>query len=153
RADSLKAQIRVAESQAKDIHLGQHATIDTRNGVVAAHVSRIDPAVSEGTVVVDLAIDGALPAGARPDLSIDGTIEFERIPDTLSISRPVNVQEGQSATLFRLIDNGNAAERVKVTFGRASTATIEVRSGLAAGDQVLISDTSAYEKFERIQLR
>jgi HlyD family secretion protein len=153
RADRLKAQIRVAETQAKDIRIGQPATIDTRNGIVNAHVSRIDPAVSEGTVVVDLAIDAALPAGARPDLSIDGMIELQRIPDTLAIGRPVNAQEGRGATLFRVVDNGSAAERVKVEFGRASATSIEVRGGLQAGDQLLISDTSQYEKYPRIKLR
>jgi HlyD family secretion protein len=153
RADKLKAQIRVAETQAKDIRIGQPATIDTRNGVVSAHVSRIDPAVSDGTVAVDLAVDGPLPAGARPDLSVDGTIELERIADALSIGRPVNAQEGRSATLFRLASNGTTAERVNVQFGRASATSIEIRSGLQAGDQVLISDTSTYEKYPRIKLR
>jgi len=153
RADKLKAQIRVAETQAKDVRIGQAASIDTRNGVVSARVSRIDPAVVEGSVVVDLAIDGALPAGARPDLSIDGTIELERIPDALSIGRPVNAQEGRAATLFRLTANGSAAERVKVEFGRLSATSIEIRGGLREGDQVLISDTSAYEKYPRIKLR
>ena len=152
RADRLKAQIRVAESQAKDIRIGQPAAIDTRNGVVAAHVSRIDPAVSEGAVVVDLAIDGPLPAGARPDLSVDGTIELERIGETLSVGRPVNVQEGRSATLYRVMDNGNAAVRITVEFGRASANAIEIRNGLQAGDQVLISDTSAFDKYDRIKL-
>lgn len=150
RADRLKAQVRVAETQAKDIVLGQRATIDTRNGVVAAHVARIDPAVSDGTVLVDLAIDGALPAGARPDLSVDGTIELERVADALSIGRPVNAQEGRTATLFRL--RGDVAERVRVDFGRASSSAIELRSGAREGDQLLISDTSQYEKYERLKL-
>jgi len=153
RADKLKAQIRIAETQAKDIRIGQPATIDTRNGVVNAHVSRIDPAVSDGSVAVDLAIDGALPAGARPDLSVDGTIELERIADALSIGRPVNAQEGHGATLFRLAPNGTTAERVNVQFGRASATSIEIRGGLREGDQVLISDTSSYEKYPRIKLR
>jgi HlyD family secretion protein len=153
RADKLKAQIRVAETQAKDVRIGQPAVIDTRNGIVNARVSRIDPAVSDGTVVVDLAIDGPLPAGARPDLSIDGTIELERIPEALFIGRPVNAQEGRGATLFRLTGNGGTAERVKVEFGRLSATSIEIRGGLREGDQVLISDTSAYEKYPRIRLR
>jgi HlyD family secretion protein len=151
RADRLKAQIRVAETQAKDVRIGQRAAIDTHNGVVAAHVARIDPAVTDGTVAVDLAIDAPLPAGARPDLSVDGTIELERIPDTLSIGRPVNAQEGRTATLFRV--RGNVAERVTVQLGRASATAIEVRSGLNAGDQVVISDTSQFENDERIRLR
>jgi HlyD family secretion protein len=153
RADKLKGQIRVAETQAKDLRIGQPASIDTRNGIVNARVSRIDPAVSDGTVVVDLAIDGPLPAGARPDLSIDGTIELERIPDALFIGRPVNAQEGRGATLFRLTASGSSAERVKVEFGRLSATSIEIRGGLREGDQVLISDTSAYEKYPRIKLR
>jgi len=151
RADRLKAQIRVAETQAKDIDLGQHATIDTRNGVVKAHVARIDPAVSDGTVLVDLAADDPLPAGARPDLSVDGTIELERIADAVTISRPVNAQENRSATLFRVTPNG--AERVRVDYGRASATAIEVRNGLKPGDEVIISDTSAFEKYERIKLQ
>jgi len=153
RADKLKGQIRVAETQAKDVRIGQPASIDTRNGIVSARVSRIDPAVVEGTVVVDLAIDAPLPAGARPDLSIDGTIELERIPEALFVGRPVNAQEGRDATLFRLNGNGSTAERVKVAFGRLSATSIEIRGGLREGDQVLISDTSAYEKYPRIKLR
>ncbi|HEV7923003.1 MAG TPA: HlyD family efflux transporter periplasmic adaptor subunit [Thermoanaerobaculia bacterium] len=151
RADKLKAQIRVAETQAKDIAIGQQATIDTRNGVVKAHVTRIDPAVSDGTVLVDLVADEPLPAGARPDLSVDGDIELERIADTLSINRPVNAQEGRGATLFRVTKDG--AERVKVDFGRASATAIEIRHGLKEGDEVVISDTSAFEKYERIKLQ
>ena len=150
RADKLKAQIRVAETQAKDVAVGQQATIDTRNGVVKAHVTRIDPAVSDGTVLVDLAADEPLPAGARPDLSVDGTIELERIPDALSINRPVNAQEGRTATLFRVSSGG--AERVKVELGRASATAIEIKQGLKEGDEVVISDTSAYEKYDRIRL-
>ncbi|HKO55132.1 MAG TPA: HlyD family efflux transporter periplasmic adaptor subunit [Thermoanaerobaculia bacterium] len=151
RADKLKAQVRVAETQAKDIAVGQQASIDTRNGVVKAHVARIDPAVNDGTVLVDLAADEPLPAGARPDLSVDGTIELERIADTLTINRPVNAQEGRTATLFRLTKDG--AERVKVAFGRASATSIEIRQGLKEGDEVLISDTSAFEKYERIKVQ
>ena len=153
RADRLKAQIRIAEVQAKDIQLGQAAAVDTRNGIAAARVARIDPAVSDGTVIVDLAPTAALPAGARPDLSVDGTIELERIADTLSIGRPVNAQEGRTATLFRVREGGAEAERVAVEYGRASASSIEIRRGLRAGDSVVISDTSAFEKYERIRLR
>ena len=130
--------------------VGQRASIDTRKGVVAAHVTRIDPAVSEGTVLVDLAIDGPLPAGARPDLSVDGTIELERIADALSIGRPVAAQEGRTATLFRL--RGDVAERVRVDLGRASATAIEVRGGVREGDQLIISDTSQFEKYDRLKL-
>jgi HlyD family secretion protein len=153
RADRLKAQIRVAEVQAKDVRIGQDATVDTHNGIVAARVARIDPAVSDGTVIVDLAMTGPLPAGSRPDLSIDGTIELERIPDTLSIARPVNAQEGRTATLYRLRPDGTTADRVQVEYGRASASAIEIRRGLNAGDSIVISDTSTYEKYDRIRLK
>jgi HlyD family secretion protein len=152
RPDRLKAEIRVPETQAKDITIGQLAKVDTRNGVVEARVSRIDPAVREGTVTVDLTVTGQLPAGARPDLTVDATIELERLPDVLSMSRPVNGQEGGSMTLFKVVEEGKAAVPVKVTLGRASATSIEVRGGLTAGDQVLVSDTSSFEKYERIQL-
>jgi HlyD family secretion protein len=152
RPDRLKAEIRVPETQAKDITIGQLAKVDTRNGVVEARVSRIDPAVREGTVTVDLTVTGQLPAGARPDLTVDATIELERLPDVLSMSRPVNGQEGGSMTLFKVVEEGKAAVPVKVTLGRASATSIEVRGGLTAGDQVLVSDTSAFEKYERIRL-
>jgi len=153
RPDRLKAEIRIAETQAKDVAVGQHAQIDTRNGVVAATVSRIDPAVREGTVTVDLRIDGPLPPGSRPDLSIDGTITLERIPETLSINRPVSAQEGGSGKVFKIVDGGNSATRVNVTYGRASATSIEIRSGLAAGDQVIVSDTSQYDSSDRIKLK
>lgn len=150
--DRLKAEIRVPEIQAKDIAIGQPAKVDTRNGIVDAQVARIDPAVREGTVTVDLAITGPLPAGARPDLTVDATIELERLADVLSVSRPVSAQEGGSMTLFKVVDDGRAAVPVKVTLGRASAGAIEIRGGLRAGEQVLVSDTSAYEKYQRIHL-
>jgi len=153
RPDRLKAEVRVAETQAKDVAVGQHAEIDTRNGVVPATVSRIDPSVREGTVTVDLRIDGPLPPGARPDLSIDGTITLERIPETLSISRPVSAQEGGSGHVFKVADGGSSATRVNVTYGRASATSIEIRSGLAAGDQVIVSDTSQYDSSDRLRLK
>ncbi|HEX6099659.1 MAG TPA: HlyD family efflux transporter periplasmic adaptor subunit [Thermoanaerobaculia bacterium] len=147
----LKAEIRVAETQAKDLVTGQIAQIDTRNGVVAARVARIDPAASNGTVLVDLSIDGALPAGARPDLSVDATIELEKLADVLHVARPVRAQENTSGNVFRV--DGNKATRVKVEFGRASASDIEIRSGLAAGDRVIVSDDSSYEKFDVIQIK
>lgn len=150
--DRLKAEIRIPEMQAKDIALGQLARVDTRNGVVDARVARIDPAVREGTVTVDLTITGPLPAGARPDLTVDATIVLERLPDVLSLSRPAGAQEGGTMTLFKVVDDGKAAVPVKVTLGRASANAIEIRGGLAAGDSVLVSDTSSYEKYPRIQL-
>ena len=152
RPDRLKAEIRVPEIQAKDISIGQLAKVDTRNGIAEARVSRIDPAVREGTVTVDLTITGQLPAGARPDLTVDATIELERLPDVLYVSRPVSAQEGGSMTLFKVIDDGQAAVPVKATLGRASASAIEIRGGLNAGEQVIVSDTSSYEKYQRIQL-
>lgn len=146
----LKAEVRVAEVQAKDVAIGQNATIDTRNGVVAARVARVDPAVRDGSVVVDLTITGPLPEGARPDLTVDATIELQRIADTVFVSRPVSVQELSSGTIFRV--EGNEARRVRVTFGRASADTIEVRGGLRPGEQVIVSDTSQYERFDRLEI-
>jgi HlyD family secretion protein len=147
----LKAEIRVAETQTKDLVTGQVAQIDTRNGVVAARVARIDPAASNGTVLVDLSIDGVLPAGARPDLGVDATIELEKLADVLHVARPVRAQENTSGNVFRV--DGNKATRVKVEFGRASASDIEIRSGLAAGDRVIVSDDSSYEKFDVIQIK
>lgn len=149
--DRLKAEIRVPETQAKDLVAGQRAQIDTRNGVVAARVARIDPAASNGTVLVDLAIDGALPAGARPDLSVDATIELEHLPNVLFVARPVRAQENASGSVFRV--DGDQAERVNVQFGRASASAIEIRSGLAPGDHVIVSDDSAYDKFNEIEIK
>lgn len=147
----LKGEIRVAETQAKDVAIGQPATIDTRNGVVAARVSRVDPAVVNGTVAVDLTIEEPLPAGARPDLTIDATIELDRVPNAVFVARPVGVQEMSRGSLFEV--RGNEAERVAVEFGRASAEAIEIRSGLKPGDQVIVSDTSAYERFDRLELK
>jgi HlyD family secretion protein len=147
----LKAEVRVAEVQAKDVTLGQEATIDTRNGIVKARVARVDPAVSNGTVVVDLTIVDPLPQGARPDLTVDATIELDRIPQAIYVARPVSVQEMAAGSLFRV--NGDKAERVKVEFGRASAEAIEVRRGLEAGDQVIVSDTSNYERSDRLEIK
>lgn len=149
--ERLKAEIRVAETQAKDLAVGQSAQLDTRTGVVAAHVARIDPAASNGTVLVDLTIDGPLPAGARPDLSVDATIELERLPNVIHVARPVRAQENATGSVFRV--RGNRAERVKVEFGRASAISIEVRSGLAPGDRVIVSDDSSYDKYEEIEIQ
>jgi HlyD family secretion protein len=153
RQDRLKAQVRIAESQAKDITVGLRATIDTRNGIVPAHVARIDPAVREGTVTVDLQIDGALPAGARPDLSVDAIIELDRIPDAVYVARPAAAQENTPGTIFKVTGNGDHAERVKVLFGRASATTIEIRSGLKAGDQVVVSDSTAWDRSDQIRIQ
>ncbi|HKR67035.1 MAG TPA: HlyD family efflux transporter periplasmic adaptor subunit [Thermoanaerobaculia bacterium] len=149
--DRLKAEIRIPETQAKDIILGQHAQIDTRTGVVDGRVARIDPAASNGTVLVDVAIDGALPAGARPDLSVDATIELERLTNVVYVARPVRAQENASGTVLRV--DGNHARRVKVEYGRASATSIEIRRGLAPGDQVIVSDDSAWDNYDEIKIQ
>ena len=147
----LKAQVKIAETQAKDIQINQTASIDTRNGVVSGHVIRVDPAVEQGTVTVDVALDGSLPKGARPDLSVDGTIELERLDNVLYVGRPAFAQDGATVGVFRLTTNGEAI-RNPVHFGRSSVNTIEILDGLKEGDQVILSDTSAYDSHDRIQL-
>lgn len=149
--ERLKAEIRIAEVQAKDVVVGQRAQLDTRTGIVTAHVARIDPAASNGTVLVDLTIDGPLPAGARPDLSVDATIELERLADAISVARPVRAQENASGTVFRVHDD--RAERVKVEFGRASASAIEIRSGLKPGDRVIVSDDAAWDRYNEIKIQ
>jgi HlyD family secretion protein len=148
----LKAEVKIAETQAKDVQLGQAAAIDTRNGIVAGHVARIDPAVQNGTVTVDVALDGPLPAGARPDLSVDGTITLERLDDVLHVGRPVGVQANGPARLWKLIDGGAGAIRVPVRVGRTSVDTIEVIEGLGAGDQIIVSDMSQWDAHDRIRI-
>jgi HlyD family secretion protein len=148
----LKAEIRIAETQAKDVQLGQRVTIDTRNGVVEGRVARIDPAVQNGTVTVDVSLSSPLPKGARPDLSVDGTIELERLDDVLFVGRPVNGQPESSVGLFKLTDAGRGAARVPVKLGRSSVSTIEILEGLNVGDQVILSDMSAYDAHSRVRL-
>lgn len=149
----LKAQVKIAETQAKDVVIGQKATVDTRNGVVNGHVSRIDPSVQNGTVTVDVAFDEALPLGARADLSVDGTVEIANLKDVLYVGRPVHGQSDSTIGIFKLVDDGNEAERVNVKLGRASVNTIEVLDGLKVGDKVILSDMSAWDQFDRIRLR
>jgi HlyD family secretion protein len=148
----LKAEIKIAETQAKDIQIGEKATIDTRNGVVTGHVTRVDPAVEQGTVKVDAAIDGELPRGARPDLTIDGTIELERLNDVIYVGRPAFGQENNTVGIFKLVSGSNEAVRTPVKLGRSSVNSIEIVSGLQPGDQVILSDTSAWDAHERIKL-
>jgi HlyD family secretion protein len=149
----LKAVVRVAETQAKDVQIGQKAAIDTRNGVVQGHVIRVDPSSQNGTVGVDLAMDGPLPKGARPDLSVDGTIELERLDNVLFVGRPAQGQPESQVGLFRLDPDGTGeANRVKVRLGRASVNTVEIVEGLKEGDQVVLSDTSAFDAHDRIRL-
>lgn len=149
----LKAEIKIAETQAKDVALGQKASIDTRNGIVNGHVTRIDPSVVNGTVTVDVAIDDPLPPGARPDLSVDGTITIENLKDVLYVGRPVHGQSDSTIGLFKLVDDGSDAVRVNVKLGRSSVNTIEILDGLKVGDQVILSDMSAWDNFDRVRLR
>jgi HlyD family secretion protein len=148
----LKAAIAVAETQAKDIAIGQSAEVDTRNGVVSGHVSRIDPSVQNGTVTVDVLFDGPLPKGARPDLSVDGTIELERLDNVVYVGRPAFGQEQSKVTIFKLEPDGVYANRVQVELGRSSVNTIEIVSGLQPGDQVILSDMSQYDTNDRVKL-
>jgi len=149
----LKAELKIAETQTKDILIGQAATIDTRNGLIPGHVSRIDPAAINGTVTVDVKLDGALPAGARPDLSVDGTVDLERIADVVFVGRPVYGQPHSTITLFKLVPGTDEAVRVPVKLGRASVNHIEVVEGLSVGDTVLLSDMSQHDSQNRIKLK
>ena len=148
----LKAEVRVAETQAKDIRLGLPASIDTRNGVVEGHVSRIDPSVQNGTVTVDVTLAEALPPGARPDLSIDGTIQLERLENVVFVGRPAFGQDKSTVGMFKLDPSGLYATRSAVRLGRSSVNTIEVVSGLKPGDRVILSDTSQWDDHDRIRL-
>ena len=148
----LKAELKIAETQAKDILLGQVAAIDTRNGIIPGKVTRIDPAVQNGTVTVDVKLEGALPDGARPDLSVDGTITLEKLDNVVYVGRPVFGQANSLVTLFKLEPDGKHASRVQVKLGKSSVNTIEVLQGLSEGDQVILSDTSAWDAYDRIRL-
>ena len=147
----LKAEVRIAETQTKDIKIGQIAEVDTRNGVIPGRVIRIDPAATGGTVGVDIALEGDLPPGARPDLSVDGTITLERLPDVIKVGRPAFGQENSTVMLFKL-DGQGEAHRVQVKLGRTSVNEIEVIEGLQPGDQVILSDMSAHDAFDRVRL-
>jgi hypothetical protein len=149
----LKAVLRIPETQAKDVVIGQPASVDTRNGIVRARVVRIDPAVQNGTVSVDLALEGPLPKGARPDLSVDGTIDIERLDNVMYIGRPAYGQAESTVGLFRLDPDGAEATRLNVRLGRSSASTIEVRQGLKPGDVVILSDMSAWDTAERVRLK
>ncbi len=150
---SLKAELKIAETQVKDIKLGQPVEVDTRNGIIQGRVSRIDPAAREGTFTVDAALSGPIPASARPDLSVDGTIELERLENVLYVGRPAFGQGQSTVSMFRVTPDGQEANRTPVALGRNSVNTIEILNGLREGDQVVLSDTSAWDKYDRIQLR
>ena len=148
---NLKAELRIAETQTKDIRIGQFAEVDTRNGVVRGKVSRIDPASLNGTVGVDVTLDGDLPQGARPDLSVDGTIRLEELNDIIYVGRPAFGQENSSVSLFKVQPDGEAV-RTTVKLGRSSVNTIEIVEGLQPGDQVVLSDMSTYDEYQRVRL-
>ncbi len=151
--ERLKAELKIAETQAKDIQLGQLCSVDTRNGVIEGRVMRIDPSVKEGTVTVDVKLEGTLPAGARPDLSVDGTVELERLNDVVYVGRPTSGQPNSTITLFRVSADGKGATRVQVKLGRGSVTTIEVLEGLRPGDQVILSDMTTWDSYDRIRLQ
>jgi HlyD family secretion protein len=148
----LKAVLRIAETQAAEVAIGQKAAIDTRNGIVPGHVVRMDPSAQNGTVAIDVAFDGPLPQGARTDLSVEGTIEIERLNDVLYVGRPAYGQSNSTVGLFKLVEGGHYAVRVNVQLGRASVQNIEVVGGLKQGDQVILSDMSRYDAVDRVKL-
>ena len=151
--NKLKAEIKIAETQAKDIREMQKATVDTRNGIVNGHVTRMDPSVVNGTVTVDVSFDEPLPDGARADLSVDGTIELEKLKDVLYVGRPVHGQPDSTISLFKITPDGSEANRVNVKLGRSSVTTMEVLSGLQVGDKVILSDMSQWDNVDRIRLK
>ena len=149
----LKAELRVPENQARDVAIGQKATIDTRNGFAPGRVSRIDPASSAGTVKVDVALDGTPPAGARSDLSVDGVIEIARLKNVLFTGRPAYGQPDATIGIFKLVDNGKYAQLVTVRLGRTSVTSVEIKEGLAPGDVVILSDMSRWENVDRVRIK
>jgi HlyD family secretion protein len=148
----LKAAIKIAETQVKDVQLNQPAQIDTHNGTITGHVIRIDPAVDNGTVTVDVSLDSPLPKGARPDLSVDGTIEIARLKNVLYVGRPVQADADSQVGLFKVTNAGSSAMRVPVKLGRSSVSTVEILSGLQAGDQIILSDMSQWDTHDHLRL-
>ena len=148
----LKAELKIAETQAKDIQIGQPASVDTHNGVIPGHVVRIDPSVVNGTVTVDVTLDAKLPQGARPDLSVDGTIDLEKMDNVLYVGRPAFGQEQSTVGMFKLEPDGTSAVRAQVKLGRSSVNTVEILQGLKEGDQVILSDMSRWDSYDRIRL-
>ena len=149
----LKAVLRIPETQAKDVQIGQIAQIDTRNGIVAGHVARKDPSSVNGTVTVDVSLDGALPAGAVPDLSVDGTIRIQQLRNVLYTGRPAYGSGTGMVGLFRVVEGGGEAVRTQVTLGRSSVTTVEIVRGLNLGDKVILSDMSQYDNSDRVRLK
>ncbi len=152
RPEHLKAELRIPETQAKDVVVGLRASIDTRNGIVPGRVIRVAPSVQEGTVTVDVALEGPLPKGARPDLSVDGTIELEVLRNVLFVGRPAYGQPESKIEMFKVVEERTAAVRVPVTLGRSSVSKIEIKNGLVPGDEVILSDTSQWDEFDRLRL-
>jgi HlyD family secretion protein len=152
RPDVLMAELRIPETQVKDVVIGQSVSVDTRNGIVAGRVMRIDPAVLNGTVLVDVDLEGTLPPGARPDLSVDGTIQIERLDDVLYVGRPAYGQPESEVRLFKLDPESGIAQRVPVRLGRASVNLIEIQQGLQPGDQIILSDTSQWDEHDRLRI-
>jgi HlyD family secretion protein len=151
RPEELMAELDVAETQARDIQLGQYVSIDTRNGIIPGHVTRVDPTVINGTVLIDVSLDGELPPGARPDLSVDGIIEIERLDDVLYVDRPTYAQANSTISVFKIMPGGEAV-RTSVGLGIISVSEVEILEGLQVGDQIILSDMSAWEEFDRVQL-
>ncbi|HET7786639.1 MAG TPA: HlyD family efflux transporter periplasmic adaptor subunit [Myxococcales bacterium] len=151
--ERLKAVLRIPETQARDLALHLPATIDTRNGIVKGEVSRISPAANQGSVEVDVSLPAELPRGARPDLTVEGTIEIERLVNVLYVGRPAGAQPNGQVELFKLVNGGDEAHRVKVKLGRSSVSTVEVLEGLAEGDAVILSDMSQWDTTDRVRLR
>jgi len=152
RPDVLMAELRIPETQVKDVSVGQRVSVDTRNGIVPGKVIRIDPAVLNGTVLVDVDLEGTLPPGARPDLSVDGTIQIERLDDVLFVGRPAYGQPESEVRLFKLDLETGIAHRVPVRLGRASVNLIEIQQGLEPGDQIILSDTSQWDEYDRLRI-
>ncbi|QQR44292.1 HlyD family efflux transporter periplasmic adaptor subunit [Myxococcus xanthus] len=153
KPERLKAELRIAETQARDIQPGLKALVDTRNGVVEGQVARVAPAASQGTVRVEVSLPAELPRGARPDLTVEGTVELERLGDVLSVGRPAGAQPNATMALFRLMPGSDEAVRVPVQLGRGSVNAVEVLQGLQEGDQVVLSDMAAWDSVERVRLR
>lgn len=153
KPERLKAELRIAETQARDIQVGQKAQVDTRNGVVDGTVLRVAPAASQGTVKVEVTLPDTLPKGARPDLTVEGTVELERLGDVLSVGRPAGAQPNSTVSLFRLMPGSDEAVRVPVQLGRGSVNAIEVVQGLTEGDQVVLSDMTAWDAVDRVRVR
>lgn len=151
--ERLMARLQIPQGQARDVRIGLPAEIDTYNGVVSGSVSRIEPTVMEGNVTVDISLDGKLPKGARPDLSVVGTIEIEQLIDILYVGRPVLASADSKVELFKLIEDGRFAARVPVQFGKTSVSTIEVLDGLVVGDEIILSDVSQWDTADKIRLK